>query len=77
MENAVIICKTPDYVPIEYAIVRCLCIGRGVEWKVIGQMLMRMNDRSYDVLRIETKEYTETEVITQIERYYFDITANI
>lgn len=63
-----------DYVSVEYNILRCLGKGRGIEWKVIQQALLHIEGRSIDQLKIETKEITEHEVITQTENYYFDVT---
>ena len=45
-----------------------------MEWKVIRQSIFEHNDRTLDQLKIETKETTESEVVTQIENYYLDIT---
>jgi hypothetical protein len=76
INNCIIIHKTVinDYVGTEYFILKCLGIGRNIEWKTIGQSLLFENDRTIDKVKIETKELTETEIITQIENYYFDIT---
>jgi hypothetical protein len=76
IEIPIIIHKTipNDYVSIEYTLLRTIGIGRGIEWKMIQQSLLTHNDRMIDQLKIETKEITETEIITQIENYYFDIT---
>jgi len=63
-----------DYTSVEYGILRCLGIGRRMEWKVIQQSIIEHNGRTLDQLKIETKETTESEVVTQIENYYFDIT---
>jgi hypothetical protein len=63
-----------DYVGYEYKILECLGKGRRIEWKTIEQSLLNNNGRSIDKIKIETKEITETEIITQIENYYFDIT---
>ena len=63
-----------DYVSVEYTLLKTIGIGRGIEWKMIRQTLMSHNDRMIDQLKIETKETTETKIITQIENYYFDIT---
>lgn len=63
-----------DYTSVEYGVLECLGIGRRIEWKVIQQALMDHNDRTLDQLKVETKQITETEIITQIENYYFDIT---
>lgn len=63
-----------DYVGVEYGVLRCLGIGRRIEWKLIQQSLIEHNGRTLDQMKIETKETTETEIITQIENYYFDVT---
>ena len=75
-EDAVILHKVVpnDYVSVEYTILKCLGIGRGIEWKLLKQTLMDCNGRSLDQMKIETKKVTETEVITGIENYYFDVT---
>ncbi len=76
IDNPIIIERTEinHYVGTEYTILELLGIGRGIEWKMVSQHLMQHNDRSIDKLKIETVETTETEIITQIENYYFDIT---
>ncbi len=63
-----------DYTSVEYGILRCLGIGRRIEWKMIQQSVFDHNERTLDQLKIETKETTDAEVIIQIENYYFDIT---
>lgn len=63
-----------DYTFVEYGVLRCLGVGRGIEWKLVRQGVMHHNGRTLDQLKIETKEVTETEIITQVENYYFDIT---
>ena len=63
-----------DYTSTEYGILKCLGIGRRIEWKVIKQSLFYHNDKKLDQLKIETKQATENEIITQIENYYLDIT---
>ena len=75
-DNPIVIHKQVpnDYVSVEYGILRCLGIGRRIEWKVIQQSLIEHDGRKFDQLKIETKETTESEVVTQIENYYFDIT---
>jgi hypothetical protein len=62
------------YVGTEYAILRCLGMGRRIEWKIVKQTFFDHNGRALDQLKIETKELTEEEIITGIENYYFDIT---
>ncbi|MEN9549181.1 MAG: hypothetical protein RIR12_1772 [Bacteroidota bacterium] len=76
INNCIRIHKTRinDYVGTEYYILKCLGIGRRIEWKTLGQSLLSDNNRTIDKVKIETKQITETEIITQIENYYFDIT---
>lgn len=63
-----------DYVSVEYTLLKTIGLGRGIEWKMIKQTLMSHNDLMIDQLKIEIKQTNETEIITQIENYYFDIT---
>ena len=62
-----------DYIAVEYAFLKYIGIGRGIEWKVLGQELLSHNGRKIDKIKIETIETTENEIITQTENYYFDI----
>ncbi len=66
-----------DYISVEYGILSCLGKGREIEWKVLQQSFFDHNGRKLDQLKIETKESTDIELITQIENYYFDITECI
>ena len=63
-----------DYVSVEYGVLQCLGIGRRIEWKLLQQSLIEYNGRKLEQMKIETEETTETEIITQVENYYFDIT---
>lgn len=63
-----------DYVGTEYFILACLGKGRKIEYKVLGQALLKHNDKKIDKIKIETKQANADEVITQTENYYFDIT---
>lgn len=76
IQNPVIIHRTEinDYLGTEHFILKCLGKGRKVEWKILGQELLNHNNKNIDKIKIETKEITEYEIITQIENYYFDIT---
>lgn len=77
IENPVILAKEwahMDYVNIEHVYLKCIGIGRGIKWRTISQEVMIHNGRTVDKIRIETEETTETEIITQTEAYYFDIT---
>lgn len=76
IDNPIVIhlTKFNDYVGTEYSILNCLGNGRRIEWKILGQGLLNHHDRKIDKVKIETKETTQEEIITQIENYYFDIT---
>ncbi|MFN5539939.1 MAG: hypothetical protein ACK481_07780 [Candidatus Melainabacteria bacterium] len=76
IENAVIIHKEGinDYVGKEYFILNCLGKVRRIEWKTLGQELLNHETKRIDKIKIETKQVTQTEIITQVENYYFDIT---
>ncbi|MBK8954280.1 MAG: hypothetical protein IPM34_01810 [Saprospiraceae bacterium] len=76
LENAIIIHREGinDYVGTEHIILECLGIGRRIQWKKLGQELLTQNNKIIDKIKIETKQLTETEEISQIENYYFDIT---
>ncbi len=76
IENAIIIQKDGinDYIGTEHFILKCLGIGRQIKWKILGQELINLNNTKIDKIKIETEELTESEIITQIENYYFDIT---
>lgn len=63
-----------DYVAVEYTVLRCLGIGRRVEWKLLEQVLIEHNGKKLDQMKIETTETTDVEIIKQIESYYFDVT---
>ena len=76
IDNAIIIHKdgNNDYVVLEHFILKCLGRGRKIKFKTLVQELITYNDKKIDKIKIETKEVTESEIITQIENYYFDIT---
>jgi hypothetical protein len=76
IENAIVIHKQDviDYVGLEYFVLSCLGIGRQIEWKKLGQELVVFDDKKIDKITIETRNETISEVITQEENYYFDIT---
>lgn len=76
IDNAIIIHKKEvnDYVGTEHFMLKCLGKGRRIEWKILGQELHIQNNKKIDKIKIETKQFTESEIITQIENYYFDIT---
>jgi hypothetical protein len=76
IENSVIIHKVGinDYVGTEQYILECLGKGRRIRWKILGQEFMNHNNKKIDKIKIETVQLTASEIITQIENYYFDIT---
>lgn len=65
----------PDYVAVEYAILRCIGIVRRVEWKLKRQTLLHYKGKTLDQMKIETIETTEAEIITSTVNYYFDVSA--
>lgn len=75
IDSPIIIYRTDlnDYVGTEHFILKCLGKGRRIEWKIIEQTLLNHNGKKIDKIKIETKQTTEIEIITQIENYYFDI----
>jgi len=60
---------------VEYFILDCLGLGRGINWKILEQALLKHEGRWIDKVTIRTEEKTATEIITQVENYYFDVTA--
>ena len=75
-DNPIVIARQVpnDYTAVEYGILRCLGVGRRVQWRIKQQTLISHGDRMLDQVKIEIIETTETEIITQTENYYFDIT---
>ena len=64
-----------DYVGVEYGVLRCLGAGRRIEWRLLQNSLFEHNGRQLEQMKIEAKwTTTETELVTQVENYYFDIT---
>ena len=63
-----------DHTAVEQGILRCISLARGVEWELVEQRSIEHNGRYLDQITIETKETRDTEIITQLESYYFDIT---
>lgn len=76
IDNAIIIHRNRinDYVRTEYYILKCIGIGRRIEWKTIGQELLFYNDKKIDKIKIETTNFSNNEITKQIESFYFDIT---
>ena len=76
IDNPVIIEWSPDddFVSVQFAYLRCIGMARGIEWKFISQKQLSQNGRILDRLTIKTREFGKSEIITQQENYYFDIT---
>lgn len=76
LANPIVLEKTEinDYVNTEYVILKYIGLLRGIEWKLIQQENFEIEGHVMDKIKIETKFRTETEIVTQIENYYFDIT---
>lgn len=62
-----------DYASVEHGILRCIGFARGVEWEILERRSVEHDGKYLDQLTLETKRTTETEIITQLESYYFDI----
>jgi hypothetical protein len=62
-----------DYVATEYAIVRSLCVGRQLDWRLVSTSLTVQDERRVDVLRIEVWPATDPSSVRE-EAFYFDIT---
>lgn len=78
--NAVIIEKTSvkkDYVETEYDYLKYIGLGRGIDWKILSQEVISKHGKTMDKIKIETTETNKTEIITQVENYYFDISECI
>ena len=61
-----------DYVGTQRAYLNYMAQLRNIEWKKISQTLSKHNDRTYDVIKIETWEKNGKKVTK--ETHYFDIT---
>jgi hypothetical protein len=76
MENSIIIHKVDrnDQVEIEHLVLKCLGNGRGIEWEILKVETCSYGERKIDKIKIKTKQLTDSDIITQIENFYFDIT---
>jgi hypothetical protein len=50
-----------------------LGMGRAIYWRVLERSTQQSGDCVIEKIEIETKELTESEIITQQEVYYFDV----
>ena len=73
-DQAIILPPFPDYVSMEYQIMEYLGTLRDIQWELLEQTLIAHNDRALDQMKIKTVQKTDTEIITQVENFYFDIT---
>jgi hypothetical protein len=49
--------------------------GRGIYWRCLGRKLVGEERHGIEQFKIETIELTPTQKITQVENYYFDLSA--
>ena len=63
-----------NYVAVEYGVLHCLAIRRGVEWQPLLQALLDVDGRKVDKMQIETRSMQGDQIITRTEAYFFDIT---
>lgn len=68
--------KFNDYVYYEHQFVKFICIGRRLmEWKIVGQTLLRYNGKDIDQIKFTHIEIEEGIRYVVTENCYFDITA--
>lgn len=79
LDNAIIIERTErnDYVSLEYSILNLIGRMRGMTWKTQKQSLLDKDGKKYDKLTIKTCLDLGNKQLTQVESYYFDVTACI
>ena len=61
----------------QMSVLRGLGKGRGVLWRTLSRSFVSNEGSLVEQVKIETKEVTADQVITQTENYYFDVTASI
>jgi hypothetical protein len=76
IDNPIIIHRVGinDYTGTEHFILDCLGKGRRIKWRILGQELLFHENKKIDKIKIQTQQVAGTEIITQVENYYFDIT---
>lgn len=52
---------------------KCLGIGRGIFWRTTEKNFIQRHYTSIEQINLETKEIKGSEIITQFENYYFDV----
>lgn len=61
----------------EMHILRSIGKGRGILWRILARTPVENGQISIEQIKIETKEATESKIITQIENYYFDVSMAV
>ena len=54
-------------------VLKGLGMGRGILWRTIARNFLENGQNSVEQIQIETKEVTKSQIITQQESYYFDV----
>jgi hypothetical protein len=49
--------------------------GRGIFWHAIGRTMLGEQWPGIEQFKVQTVELTDTQVVTQTENYYFDVSA--
>ncbi|MEI6791450.1 MAG: hypothetical protein WCK42_09750 [Myxococcaceae bacterium] len=60
----------------QMGVLRGLGKGRGVLWRTLSRSFVSSEGSLVEQVKIETKNVTADQVITQTENYYFDVTAS-
>lgn len=76
IDDPIVIENSDEYscVNVEYALLDYFSDAKGIKWKLIEQQIITHEKKRIDILKIETNQSMEQEIITKIENYYFDIT---
>lgn len=75
-----IVVTTPDMESVAWTQVvalRGLGRGRGIFWRTLSHALLGDKWPGIERFKIETIELTDTQIVTQTENYYFDVSAMI
>jgi hypothetical protein len=62
-----------DAVLTELLVLRGIGKGRGILWKIVNKTIQKQENSWLEKIKIETKQITEKEIITQRENYYFTV----
>ena len=63
-----------EYIHTQYVYIKYLAILRDIKWKMISQELVFKEGKTFDIMKIETKEKVGKKILTFMETHYFDIT---